>query len=318
MPQSCDLLILGAGPAGLAAGIYGARAGLKTLVVAEMLGGMAAEATSVENYPGFTQISGFELMEKMRTQAELCGTTLRSPETIIDMVLEGEEKKVKTDVDVYSTKALIIATGCAHRKLGVPGEEEFRGRGVSYCATCDGRFFKGKRVMVVGGGNTAVHEALYLKELAGKIYLTHRRSDLRADATLKRRILECGVEVLLNSEVRSIEYKDQVKLVRIRNNETGEEKTVEVDGVFISIGVAPRSEEAKKAGVSTDPDGFILANKNQETNIKGVYAAGNVTASVHQIGVAVGEGITAAVNAYLHVNSGWYGKQCEPARPTDR
>jgi thioredoxin reductase (NADPH) len=283
-----------------------------------MLGGMAAEATSVENYPGFTQISGFELMEKMRTQAELCGVTLRTPETVSDMFLEGEEKTVKTDVDIYSTKALIIATGCTHRKLGILGEEEFRGRGVSYCATCDGRFFKSKHVMVVGGGNTAVHEALYLKELADKVYLTHRRDDLRADATLKRRILECGVEVLLNSEVQSIEGEDQVKLVRIRNNKTEEEKIVKVDGVFVSVGVLPRSEEAKKAGVSTDPTGFILANKKQETNIKGVYAAGNVTASVHQIGVAVGEGITAAVNAYLYVNRGWYGNQCEPARPTDR
>ncbi len=311
MPQSCDLLIIGAGPAGLAAGIYGARMGLKTLIVAETLGGMAAEATTVENYPGFTQISGFELIEKMHVHAEMCGATLHAPETVIDLVLDGGEKKVKTDVDIYSTTALIIATGRTHRKLGIAGEEEFRGRGVSYCATCDGRFFRGKRVMVVGGGNAAVNEVLFLNELASKIYLLHRREDLRADAVLKRRLLECGVEIFWNSEVQSIEGEDHVRLIRFRNTQTGEERAVEVDGIFISVGEVPRSEAAKKAGVSTDPDGFIIVNRKQETNIPGVYAAGDVTNSVHQIGVAVGEGITAAVNAYLYINSGWYGKKCE-------
>ncbi|MEM3736853.1 MAG: FAD-dependent oxidoreductase [Candidatus Bathyarchaeia archaeon] len=306
MHEVWDLLIIGAGPAGLAAGIYGARMGLKTLIVAEVLGGMAADALTVENYPGFAQISGFELMDKMRRQAEAYGAILNSPETVLEMVLDGSEKKAKTDASAYSAKALIIATGCTHRKLGVPGEDKFRGRGVSYCATCDGRFFRGKKVMVVGGGNVAAHEVLYLKDLASKIYLVHRREGMRADAILEKRVVECGVEAIWNSEVRSIEGNDQVSLVRVYNKKTGEDRAVEVDGVFIAIGELPRSEVAKKAGVPTNAEGYIIVDGNQETKIQGVYAAGSVTGSVNQIGVAVGEGITAAVNAYLYVNKGWY------------
>jgi len=211
----------------------------------------------------------------------------------------------------FSSNAVIIATGCTHRKLGSPGEEKFRGRGVSYCATCDGPLFKGKRVMVVGGGNSAVTEALYLTGVAGKVYLTHRRDNLRADDVLKKRLLESKVEILWKSQVRSIEGDNVVQRVRVSEGEAGKERIVEVDGVFISIGEDPQSELAVKAGVETESNGYIRVNRRQETNVKGVYAAGDVVGGVRQIGTAVGEGITAAVNAYLYITGGWYGKEAK-------
>jgi thioredoxin reductase (NADPH) len=302
LPEKHDLIIIGAGPAGLAAGIYGARMGLRTLVIGETLGGMAVESPLIENYPGFTQISGFELVNRMREQAEKYGANVLVPEKAVEIDLKDREKAVITDRDAYTADALIIATGSTHRKLGVPGEEEFKGRGVSYCATCDGPLFKGRRVMVVGGGNSAVVEALYLKGIAGKLYLAHRRDDLRADAILKKRILESDVEILWNSEVKAIEGDTLVRRVRIFNNKKKEERVVNVDGVFIRVGEAPQSGLARKAGIAVDKEGFIVVNRNQETSMEGVYAAGDVTGGVRQIGVAVGAGITAAVNAYLYVS----------------
>ncbi len=309
MTERYDLTIVGAGPAGLSASIYGARMGLKTLVLGEVLGGMAAENALIENYPGFAQISGFELSMKMREQADRYGAVIRYPERVEALSLEGIEKEVKTGQMSFSSKAVIVATGCTHRKLGVPGEEKFRGRGVSYCAACDGPLFKGKRVMVVGGGNSAVTETLYLTGVAGKVYLVHRRDDFRADAVLKKRVLESDVEILWKSQVRSIEGDDVVRHVRVLDGETGRERIVDVDAVFASVGEVPQSELVAKAGVETDSEGYIHVNRRQETSIEGVYAAGDVAGGVRQIGTAVGEGITAAVNAYLYIVGGWYGKK---------
>lgn len=309
MTERYDLTIVGAGPAGLSASIHGARMGLKTLVLGEVLGGMAAENALIENYPGFAQISGFELSMKMREQADRYGAVIRYPERVEALSLEGIKKEVKTGQMSFSSKAVIVATGCTHRKLGVPGEEKFRGRGVSYCAACDGPLFKGKRVMVVGGGNSAVTETLYLTGVAGKVYLVHRRDDLRADAVLKKRVLESDVEILWKSQVRSIEGDDVVRHVRVLDGEAGRERIVDVDAVFASIGEVPQSELAAKAGVETDSEGYIHVNRRQETNIEGVYAVGDVAGGVRQIGTAVGEGITAAVNAYLYIVGGWYGKK---------
>lgn len=309
MTERYDLTIVGAGPAGLSASIYGARMGLKTLVLGEVLGGMAAENALIENYPGFAQISGFELSMKMREQADRYGAVIRYPERVEALSLEGIEKEVKTGQMSFSSKAVIVATGCTHRKLGVPGEEKFRGRGVSYCAACDGPLFKGKRVMVVGGGNSAVTETLYLTGVAGKVYLVHRRDDFRADAVLKKRVLESDVEILWKSQVRSIEGDDVVRHVRVLDGEVGRERIVDVDAVFASVGEVPQSELVAKAGVETDSEGYIHVNRRQETSIEGVYAAGDVAGGVRQIGTAVGEGITAAVNAYLYIVGGWYGKK---------
>ena len=301
-----DLIIVGSGPAGLSAAIYSARLGLKTLVLGETLG-LASEAAIIENYPGFKKISGFELMQKILEQTVEAGAEVKIPEKVTELALEDETKKVKTEDETYTCKAVVIATGCTHRKLNVAGEEEFRGKGVSYCATCDGPLFKGKRVAVVGGGNSAAVAALYLKDLASKVFLIHRRGELRAEAILRRRILESGIELILDSEVKAIEGKNLVEKLVVVNKRTGEEKHVEVDGVFICVGEKPQSELAKKAGVLVDREGFIVVNRKQETNLKAVYAAGDVTGNVRQIGVAVGEGITAAINAYLQLKGGWYG-----------
>lgn len=309
MPEQYQLLIAGAGPAGLSAGIYGARMGLKTVVVSEVLGGQASENSLIENYPGFDRISGMELSEKMREQAEKWGVTLRVPERIVEFALQGEEKVVKTDQEIYSGLALIIATGAAHRKLGVPGEEEFRGRGISYCGTCDGPLFKGRTIAIVGGGNSAAVDTLILKDLAGKLYLIHRRDDLRADQILKERILKSNVTVLWHTEVKSIEGDRLVRRLRLFNNKTSAESVLEVDGVFIRVGEEPQSGLAKKAGVAVDETSHIVVNQKRETNIPGVYAAGDVTGGVYQIGTAVGDGITAAVNAYLFMTGGWYRKK---------
>jgi len=247
-----------------------------------------------------------ELAEKIREQAEKFGAVIQIPENVVELRLNGKEKRVRTDREDYSTKAVIIATGCTCRKLDVPGEETFMGKGVSYCATCDGPLFRDKTVMVVGGGNTAVAEALYLMEIANKVYLTHRRDDLRADAILKERILRSDVEILWNSEVKSIEGDTLIRQIRMLNNETGEERIVPVDGIFIGIGEVPENDIAKRADVDVDNEGFIVVNKNQETNMKGVYAAGDAAETVRQIGAAAGSGIKAAVNAYLYVRGGWY------------
>jgi len=306
LAEQYQLLIVGAGPAGLSAGVYGARMGLRTLVVGEVLGGQAGENSLIENYPGFAQITGIELSERMREQAEKWGVILRIPERVLEMELRDREKVVKTDQGSYQGQAVIVATGSAHRKLGVPGEAEFRGRGVSYCGTCDGPLFRGRTIAVIGGGNSAAVDTLILKDLAGKLYLIHRRDDLRADLVLRERILRSNVTVLWNTEVRSIEGDRLVRRLRLFNNRTSAETVLDVDGVFIRVGEEPRSEVAKKAGVALDEGGYIVVNHKKETNIPGVYAAGDVTGGVFQIGTAVGDGITAAVNAYLLITGGWY------------
>lgn len=300
-----DLIIVGTGPAGLSAAIYSARMGLKTLVLGESLGS-AAEALIIENYPGFKRISGLELVEKMREQAEEFGAIIHLPETVVNLDLKNKIKKVKTESNVYTCKAVIIATGCTHKKLEVPGEEKFMGKGVSYCVTCDGPLFKGKRVAVVGGGNAATAAALYLKDLTSNVFLIHRREELRADEILKRRVVAGGITLLFNSEVKAIIGGNFVEKILVFNRKTGEERLLDVDGVFIYIGEVPQSSLARKAGVLVDEEGFIIVNRKQETNIEGVYAAGDVTGNVRQIGTAVGEGITAAVNSYLYIRGGWY------------
>ncbi|MFQ6078743.1 MAG: NAD(P)/FAD-dependent oxidoreductase [Thermodesulfobacteriota bacterium] len=303
-----DLLVIGAGPAGLSAGLYGTRLGLRAALMGEVLGGMAAEAWVVENYPGVDRIRGIELVEKMQRQAETAGLEMIVPKRVERLELADDKVRALTSSDSFESEALVLATGCCHRVLGVPGEEEFRGRGVSYCAVCDGVFFKGKNVAVVGGGNTAAMEALYLKEIAGKVYMVHRRNDLRADAKLKREVLDGGIEVLWNKEVEEIRGENLVDSLLVRDTAGGEETSLDVAGVFIAVGEDPQSQLGRDIGVRTTPDGFIEVNRRQETTVKGVYAAGDVTGGVHQIGVAVGEGITAAVNAYLYIKGGWYGE----------
>jgi thioredoxin reductase (NADPH) len=303
-----QLLICGAGPAGLSAAIYAGRFGLNAVVLeAKVSGGQAATAANVENYPGFTSVRGMELMDVMRKQAEQNGCEIRDLVPVKKIEREEGKFRVASPADTFIVNAVIIATGREETKLGVPGEERLTGRGVSYCATCDGPLFKGKRVLVVGGGNTACSEALYLSEIAGKVHLVHRRDDLRAEAYYKRVLPAREVHIHWNTEVKEIEGDKVVKRVRLFNNKTGEEILLDVDAVFIAVGYKPMSELAKEVGVELDKEGYIIVDREQKTNIEGIFAAGDITGGVFQIAKAVGEGITAAVNAYLYIRGGWYG-----------
>jgi len=305
------LIIIGAGAAGLTAGIYGARSGLKTLILEEkMAGGTTADAPIIENYPGFQSISGRELTQKMVTHCRSVGVEIRELEKVVSLDLEGEKKVAKTDKTTYEAKAVIIACGTHYRELGVLGEKEFRGRGVSYCGICDGPLFKGKRVLVVGGGNSAAITALYIAELASEVKLSHRKDMLRAEEALVKALKQKeSVEILWNTELKEIKGEKTVNNVRLFNNRAGEMKEIAVDGVFIQVGEAPNSQQARKAGVNVDRAGYIIADVRQQTNIAGVYAAGDVTNHpVKQVGTAVGQGITASLEAYGYIKQPYYYK----------
>ena len=309
--ESWDLIIIGAGPAGLTAGIYGARSGLKTLVLEEKTpGGAAAETPLVENYPGFSGgISGRDLVDKMAEHCRKAGAEIRQLERFIELNVKDERRIVKTDRATYSASAVIIASGCHYRELGVPGEKEFRGRGVSYCTLCDGPFFKRKKVIVIGGGNAAIASAIYLANLASDVKLAHRRSQLRAEEALVKDLHVQKVNVLWNTELKEIRGDVKVKSVVLFNNKTSETRITDVDGVFIQVGEVPNSQIAEEAGVEVDKGGYIIVDSCQRTNISGVYAAGDVTTSpVKQIGTAVGQAIIAATEAFGYTKQPYYYK----------
>jgi len=309
--EKVELVIMGAGAAGLSAGIYGARSGLKTLVLEEKLaGGTTADAPVVENYLGFQSISGRELSQKMVAHCRSVGVEIHELEKAVSLDLKGKKKVVKTDKVVYETEAVIIASGTHYRELDVPGEKEFRGRGVSYCGICDGPLFKNKRVLVVGGGNSAAITALYIAELASEVKLAHRRGVLRAEEALVKALENReNLEILWNTEVKEIVGENIVGKALLYDNRTGETKELKLDGVFIQVGEDPNSQLAKKAGVKVDREGYIIVDGRQRTNIPGVYAAGDVTNHpVKQIGTAVGQGITAALEAYCHIKQPYYYK----------
>ncbi len=297
MTDRYDVVILGAGPAGLSAAIYSARFGLRTLLIGEILGGQASEAIKIENYPGVEETSGITLAENMMKQATNFGAILHFPEKITSLELKDKIKRIKSVAGEYEARAVIIAMGASHRKLNVPGEEKFTGRGVSYCATCDGPLFRKKTVAIIGGGNTAVHEALYLKEIVGKLYLIHRRDDLRSDKVYLDQIKKSNIVFVWDTEVKEIlgdQFVDRLSLI---NNRTMKESVLEVKGVFVAIGRKPETDLAKVAGVKIDENGLIMINCKQETNIPGVYAAGDCSSSFWQISPAVGQGVAAAINA---------------------
>jgi len=309
--EKVELVIIGAGAAGLAAGIYGARSGLKTLVLEEKLaGGTTADAPVVENYLGFQSIGGRELAQKMVAHCRSVGVEIHELEKAVSLDLKDKKKVVKTDKVAYETEAVIIASGTHYRELDVPGEKEFRGRGVSYCGICDGPLFKNKRVLVVGGGNSAAITALYIAELASEVKLAHRKGVLRAEEALVRALENReNLEILWNTEVKEIVGENVVVKALLYDNRTGETKELKLDGVFIQVGEDPNSQLAKKAGVKTNREGYIIVDGRQRTNILGVYAAGDVTNHpVKQIGTAVGQGITAALEAYCSIKQPYYYK----------
>ena len=303
-----DLIIIGAGPAGLAAGLYGARSGLKTLVLEEkMPGGEVLNTPFVENYLGFERISGRDLAEKMVEHSRSAGARIHELEKVVELDLKKEKKVVKTNRNVYAASAVIIASGSHYKSLGVPGEKEFRGRGVSYCTLCDGAFFRGGNVLVVGGGDSAVVSARYLANIASRVRLAHRRNQLRAEEMLAKDLITQGVEIMWNTELKEVKGDTKVGGVILVNNKTGETMEIDVDGVFVQIGEAPNSQTAKEAGIEVDELGYIIVDNRQRTNIGGVYAAGDVTTgSVKQIGTAVGEAIIAANEAFSYIKRPYY------------
>jgi len=303
-----DVAIIGAGPAGLTAAIYSARYGLKTIVFEDPSRiSQLAIAPFVENFPGY-EGTGLDLISKMKDQALKFGAEHRL-ERVEDVRKDGNRFLIKTDSGEYVAKAIIIATGGKHRELGIEGEKEFVGRGVSYCAVCDGFFFKGKRVAVIGGGNAALADAIYLKDLGCDVIVIHRRDKFRADQALQKQLFEKGIEVLWNSVVERIEGKDRVERIVVKNVKTGEVKTLEVEGVFIAIGIQPQTEIASKLGVEMDSYGYIKVDKWQRTNVEGVFAAGDCCDNpLKQAITACGDGAVAANSAYEYVHESGGGR----------
>ena len=307
--EDLELVIIGAGAAGLAAGIYAVRSGLRTVVLEEKLaGGTAADAPLVENYPGFLSVTGTELSQKMVAHARSAGVTLNELEVVVSLDLMNEMKRVQTQKAVYEARAVIIATGSHYRQLDVPGEKEFRGRGVSYCGICDGPFFKGKRVLVVGGGNSAAMTTLYLSGIAAETKIVHRRGSFRCEEALTKGLMNAkNTEILFNTEIKEIQGDKVVQKVILLDGKTGETRELAVNGVFIQVGEDPNSQVAKNAGVMMDQDDYIIVDGQQRTNIEGVYAAGDVTNHpIKQVGTAVGQGITAALEAYAFIRRPYY------------
>jgi thioredoxin reductase (NADPH) len=292
-----DLVIVGGGPAGLTAGIYAERSGLKTAVIErDALGGQVALTPVVENYPGFTQVGGKTLVDIMVSHA-LQYVQIFQGESVLDIV-PGRPIKVKTTRREFQTKTVLLATGASHKGLGVPGEQRLSGRGVSYCATCDGPLFKGRRVIMVGGGNSAVTEALHLRHMGVDVTLVHRRDKLRAQDFLAHQLETNNIPVLWSTEVQEIIGEERVQKVGLRNNQNGEISEMAVDGVFIAIGYEPSVDLAAKIGVELNEDGYIKHDSAHRTNIPGIYSAGDVEGGYKQIVTATGQGAAAAMTIF--------------------
>ena len=294
-----DLIIIGAGPAGLAAGIYASRARLNAVIIEQnyVNGGQIIDTYEIDNYPGLPGISGMDLAAKMAEHAEKLGV-----KTVYGFVqsldLTGPVKKVVTDEDTYEAKAVIIASGATHSKLGAEGEEKYAGMGVSYCATCDGAFYRGKDVLVVGGGDVAVEDAIFLARGCNKVYVVHRRDELRAAKILQENLLSLpNVEMVWNSHLKAVTGGMKVEAATVVNKFDGSERGIPVSGVFIAVGIVPRSEFARNH-VDMDDKGYILADETGATSVPGVFAAGDVRAKqLRQVVTAVADGANAVTSA---------------------
>ena len=297
--RNYDVVIIGGGPAGLTAGLYTARARLSSLLIEKaLIGGQMATAERIENFPGFPEgINGFDLGQLMHQQATKFGLETLTAE-VTGIELKKDKKVVKTTEGDFIAKTVIIAGGSKRQKLGVPGEEEFTGKGVSYCATCDAPLFSDQPVAVVGGSSAAISEALHVAQFASRVIVIHRRHELRASAILQERAFaEPKIEFLWDTTVEKIEGKDFVKRLRLNQVETGEKSTLEVSGIFVSIGSNPDTDYLKGI-VPLDPVGYIITNKKMETEVPGIFAAGDIRQdSIRQSATAAGDGATAAVSA---------------------
>ena len=301
-----DLIIIGAGPAGLSAAVYGMRAGLTLMVMEEtpMGGGQVVDTHEVDNYLGLPGINGFELGQKFRQHADAQGAGFQSGSVV--RVCDGGDRKVVETADGarYEARTVILAGGAKHAQLGVPGEDSYRGRGVSYCATCDGAFFKKRDVAVIGGGDVAVEDAVYLARFCRKVYLIHRRDSLRAAKSLQNKLFSCeNVEVVWNSTLQEIGGSDLVEEITVRKSGEEEERKIAVEGVFIAVGMRPNTEPLRGT-VACDETGYIIAGEDCATNIPGIFAAGDIrTKSLRQIVTAVADGACAVASVEKYLSS---------------
>ncbi|MFP3846258.1 thioredoxin-disulfide reductase [Priestia filamentosa] len=300
-----DVIIVGAGPAGMTASVYTSRANLSTLLIERGVpGGQMANTQDVENYPGFDFVLGPDLSNKMFEHAKKFGAVYKYGD-IKEIIDEGNLKKVVTTNQEYYAKAVIIATGADHKKLGVPGEEELGGRGVSYCAVCDGAFFKNRELVVVGGGDSAVEEAVYLTRFASKVTIIHRRDQLRAQKILQERAFSNDkIEFIWNKEVTNInEESGKVSTVKLKDTQTGEESTLSTDGVFIYVGTLPLNSAFKNLDI-TNEEGYVITDENMATKIPGIYAGGDIREkTLRQIVTATGDGSIAAQSVQHYIEN---------------
>ena len=298
MSKDYELIIIGGGPAGLTAGIYASRARRRTVLLEKQgCGGQMALTWEVENYPGVEKVSGFELGQRMEKQARGFGLEIRIAD-VQSIAADGEGHRLVTSEGDLTCRTLIIASGSRYNRLSVPGESELTGKGVSYCATCDGAFFRDVPVAVVGGGNTALEEALFLTRFASRVYVIHRRDEFRGVKYIQEKVFASDmIEPVWNTVVEEIEGENAVKGLRLRDVKSGEEKKLAVEGAFIFVGVTPNTEYLQ-GYLPTDEKGFLPTGENLETEVPGVFVAGDVRAkALRQIATAVGEGALAATSA---------------------
>ena len=303
MEKTYDLIIIGSGPAGLSAAIYAQRAGLDTLVLEKeyISGGQVVNTAEVDNYPGLPGMNGYELGMKFRSHADALEAKFQIAE-VKDIIIEETQKTVRTNEGDFYAKNIIISTGASHRKLGVPGERELAGMGVSYCATCDGAFFRNRTVAVIGGGDVAVEDAIFLSRMCSKVYLIHRRGKLRAAKSLQNQLFSKGnVEILWNTEAEAIKGDGAVESLLLQDHVTGEKKEISLQGVFIAVGIQP--ETAAFEGVVDMEQGYIKAGEEGITSVPGIYAAGDVrTKKLRQIVTAAADGANAVTSAEQYLS----------------
>lgn len=303
MSQIYDMIIIGSGPAGLAAAVYGQRAKLDLIVIEKQMisGGQIINTLEVDNYPGLPGIGGFELGQKFREHAEKLGTAFVTDEVKEVRINEdGTRTVVGAEAD-YTAKTVVIASGAEHSLLGVPGEKELTGSGVSYCATCDGNFYRNKVTAVVGGGDVALGDALYLARLCRKVFLIHRRDSFRGAKVLEDKVRAAeNIELVLDSTVEEIRGEGQVKSILVKNKKSGAETELAIDGLFIAVGIVPESKSFPF--LKTDERGYVLADETCETNVPGVYAAGDVRKKqLRQVITAVADGANAVESAVRYL-----------------
>ncbi len=295
--ETYDIIIIGAGPAGCTAAIYSARRNLKTLLIeGKTVGGLFIDAGTIENYPGFEKITGVELAQKFEKQLKKLSVNLVY-EQVGDIKKKSNLFEIKTDKSTFSSKSLIITSGTRYREIELKEEKKFVGKGVSYCATCDGPLFQGRDVAVIGGGNSAMHYALFLAEICSKVYVIHR-SEFRADKILLEKLRKMkNVEFKQPYTVTALIGEKMLSSIKIKDSESNKEETLGVSGVFISIGQDPNTSFLKNLGLKLDPQTYINVDQKMQTNVPGVFAAGDVTGTAGQVVIACGQGAKAAMNA---------------------